>query len=476
MDGSLEPLPVALWEHPPPFVFSVPVQTLGIGVVFAIATVMTVNLTFTAPYHYPLSKCNYILQLTAAFLFLITVATSLSIMVHTLATRAAQEPHLFPYLPETLPSRDWTLAQQVLFLLMQAVSVSMANVRVALTQFTHIQFLTLLFPSKLEMRLIVWLMSPVVLAQFGLFFMFYVEDVGAEIQDICECTLSLLYTAALVIWGTLINRQRAWRRDGATALFGTATIVMALIKTLVSYIHMAYEDAYWILLVSWALTIWQSWLGFWWWVSAGMGIGEVEDRLRRQERARKRYYKRRTRKARADAAAAAAAAETAATATAPKDDASQQLLLRTLRTLQPADSEHEPLSPTSAPSAAYDTSVPATDGDVDPTHSTTDHSSSNQSTWVMRVQQTLGRFLPASATRRIETLRHEHQRGVLNAALKQVDAYQSVVTRAQAARGQALRDLRMLRRKSARVAGGADDAPESGAFARLRRQDRTTYE
>ena len=142
-------------------------------------------------------------------------------------------------------------------------------------------------------------MSPVVLAQFGLFFMFYVEDVGAEIQDICECTLSLLYTAALVIWGTLINRQRAWRRDGATALFGTATIVMALIKTLVSYIHMAYEDAYWILLVSWALTIWQSWLGFWWWVSAGMGIGEVEDRLRRQERARKRYYKRRTRKARA---------------------------------------------------------------------------------------------------------------------------------------------------------------------------------
>ena len=221
MDGSLEPLPVALWEHPPPFVFSVPVQTLGIGVVFAIATVMTVNLTFTAPYHYPLSKCNYILQLTAAFLFLITVATSLSIMVHTLATRAAQEPHLFPYLPETLPSRDWTLAQQVLFLLMQAVSVSMANVRVALTQFTHIQFLTLLFPSKLEMRLIVWLMSPVVLAQFGLFFMFYVEDVGAEIQDICECTLSLLYTAALVIWGTLINRQRAWRRDGATALFAS---------------------------------------------------------------------------------------------------------------------------------------------------------------------------------------------------------------------------------------------------------------
>ncbi|KAI3617074.1 hypothetical protein CBS9595_002983 [Malassezia furfur] len=465
MDGSSEPLPIALWAHPPPFVFSVPVQTLGIGVVFAIAIVMTVNLTFTAPYHYPLSKCNYLLQLTAAVVFLITVTASLGIMIHNLATRVAHTPHLFPYLPELLPSRDWTLAQQVLFLLMQALTAATANVRVILTQITHVQFLTLLFPSKLEMRLIVWLMGPVILAQFGLFFAYYIEDIGVEIQDICECTLSLLYTAALVIWGTLINRQRAWRRDGATALFGTAAIVMALIKTLVSYIHMAYEDAYWILLVSWALTIWQSWLGFWWWVSAGMGIGEVEDRLRRQERARKRYYKRRQRKARTEAATASAA---------PEGDAPQQLLLRTLRTLQPAGSEHGPISPTSAPFVA-NTSAAATDGDGDPTRSTTDHSSSNQSTWIVRVQHTLGRFLPDSAARRIETLRHEHQRGVLNAALKQVDAYQNVVSRTQAARGQALRELRMLRRKPAHAASSADDAPEPSAFARLRRQDRTTY-
>ena len=32
---------------------------------------------------------------------------------------------------------------------------------------------------------------------------------------------------------------------------------------------------------------WQNWLGFWWWVSAGMGIGEYEDHLRATEKRRR---------------------------------------------------------------------------------------------------------------------------------------------------------------------------------------------
>ena len=273
MSGSGGPLPTALWPTPPPFVYSVPVQTMGFGVILAMATVLTVHLTFTAPYHYPLSKRNYILQLSASLIFLFSVATSLGISLRNLENKSLRNPYLFPYLPELLPSTQWTTTQQVFYLIMQAITVTMANVRCPLTQITHIQFLTLLYPSVLEIRLITWLLGPLVVIQFGLFFTYYVEDIGTEIQDICECTLSILYTAALFIWGTFINRTRAWRMDGATALFGIAALVLAVSKMLVSYIHMAYADAHWILLLSWALTIWQSWLGFWWWVSAGMVRG-----------------------------------------------------------------------------------------------------------------------------------------------------------------------------------------------------------
>lgn len=144
-------------------------------------------------------------------------------------------------------------------------------------QLTHIQFLTLLFPSALEARLIFWMLGPLALAASGMEFTalssytdLKTSDLGDSIRNICNSTLTLLYTVALLIWGLAVNRQRAWRTDGGTASFGAGSVGLALINTAISFVEIAYDRLWWLPDICWTLTIWQSWLGFWWWVGAGM--------------------------------------------------------------------------------------------------------------------------------------------------------------------------------------------------------------
>lgn len=160
------------------------------------------------------------------------------------------------------------------------------------------------------------------------------SDLGDSIRNICNSTLTLLYTVALLIWGLAVNRQRAWRTDGGTASFGGGAVGLAILNTAISFVEIAYDRLWWLPDVCWTLTIWQSWLGFWWWVGAGMvsffllflwgaarlqgkrirklaicsyktkhllqiffrisqGIGEVEDRAERVAKKRKREERRR---------------------------------------------------------------------------------------------------------------------------------------------------------------------------------------
>lgn len=263
----------------PSFALSFPVQVAAMGIVLAIAVVMALHLVFTAPFHYPLSKLNFILQLTGTLLFLINVAASLGVVLRDLRHYAQAWPHVMPYASEPLPPPvgRWTVAQVVFYTLLQSATTASAHVRRSAHQITHIQFLTLLFPSALEKRLILWMLGPLALVQAGMFFTSLADqrnvkvlDLGDAIQNICESTLALLYTIALVVWGTIVNWRRAWRTDGATAMFGAAALFLALVKTVISFVHIVYDRTYWIQLISWALTVWQSWLGFWWWVSAGM--------------------------------------------------------------------------------------------------------------------------------------------------------------------------------------------------------------
>jgi len=172
-------------------------------------------------------------------------------------------------------------------------------------QITHIQFLTLLYPSTLEKRLILGLLGPlaVVAAIMQLLPIHSdprVVDWADAVQNVCNATLSLLFTLSLVIWGFFVKRDQAWRTDGGTAAFGAGAIFFALASTVLTFVYIPSKQQYdWLPGLIWAVIMWQSFLGWWWWVGSGMGVHEdgmegVEEMLRREE---KRERKRKERQA-----------------------------------------------------------------------------------------------------------------------------------------------------------------------------------
>ena len=170
-------------------------------------------------------------------------------------------------------------------------------------QATHIQFLTLLFPSALETKLILILLAPLAMVSASLTFGDLIdkneyEDLADAISAICDSTLTLLYASALLLWGLVVNRTSAWRTDGGTAAFGALAIGFAFVGTAVNFLEVREDSLQWLDGVVWGVLLWQSWLGFWWWVGSGMYAGEVEDRERRDERRRKRDEKRGARRRR----------------------------------------------------------------------------------------------------------------------------------------------------------------------------------
>ncbi|SPO19959.1 uncharacterized protein UTRI_00351_B [Ustilago trichophora] len=279
----------------PDFAFSMPAQIVVDGINIALISVLVIHLLFTVQYHFPLSRKNFYLQISSSLMLLISLSVTLHIILQLLEDESQRYPFMFPYIGIQLPPGDdsWTKVQEVFFLLMRAITTALIHI-------THIQFLTLLFPSALEARLILWMLGPLAIINSGMEFTGLADDsdaktndLGDAIRNICNSTLTLLYTTALLIWGLLVNRRRAWRAGGGTAAFGGGSVGLALINTAISFTEIKYDRLWWLPNVCWTLTIWQSWLGFWWWVSSGMGIGEVEDRQERLERKRKREERKR---------------------------------------------------------------------------------------------------------------------------------------------------------------------------------------
>lgn len=296
----------------PDFAFSMPAQVVVDGVNLALTTMLTIQLIFTMQYHFPLSKKNYVLQSCSTLILLISLAVHLHTVLNTLEHQVHGWPYMFAYIAVQIPPQDgsWTLVQETFYLLMRALSTLFIHL-------THIQFLTLLFPSALEARLILWMLGPLALAASGMEFTALssdddvkTSDLGDAIRNICNSTLFLLYTSGLLIWGLLVNRRRAWRTDGGTAAFGGGSVGLAFLNTTVSFVEIAFDRLWWLPDILWTLTLWQSWLGFWWWVGSGMGIGEVEDRAERQERRRKREAKLRRKREREEKARQKAATKT----------------------------------------------------------------------------------------------------------------------------------------------------------------------
>ena len=151
-----------------------------------------------------------------------------------------------------------------------------------------------MYPSRLEARLILILLGPLAiiaaLSQFAALHthLNFVLTMG-NVRNVCNATLTILFSISLAIWGCVVNRKQAWRTDGGTAAFGVGAILLALASTAITVAYIPSQDQFeWVPGLTGAIVLWQSFLGWWWWVGAGMGITEVDAWLRRAEKRRKR--------------------------------------------------------------------------------------------------------------------------------------------------------------------------------------------
>ncbi|TXT08867.1 hypothetical protein VHUM_02995 [Vanrija humicola] len=277
-------------QYQPAFSYSLPIQLLVSGITLTLLVVLLIHLLFTTQYHYPLAPLNYSLQLASIISVLIGVATRIGVILRHASTQADHWPYMLDYVSVSIPGDNWTTAENAAWYLLQALSNGLANL-------THIQFLTLLYPSRTEARLIFLALGPLAIASSGLFFCTMsnnrtVVDLGDAIRNVFSSTLLLIFTLSLCIWGFLVNRKRAWRLDGGTGVFGGGALGLAFVTTASSFVAVKEEGIDWLQHLIWAAVLWQTWLGWWWWVGAGMGIGEVEDIMERAIRKKKRAARR----------------------------------------------------------------------------------------------------------------------------------------------------------------------------------------
>jgi len=121
-----------------------------------------------------------------------------------------------------------------------------------------------------------------------------VNWIAYAIRNVCNASLSLLFTAGVFIWGLLVNRKEAWRTDGGTAIFGAGALILALASTALNFLFIPrQEETVWLPSLIWAVILWQSFLGWWWWVGAGSGsrmsaAADDDEQWKLENRKRKR--------------------------------------------------------------------------------------------------------------------------------------------------------------------------------------------
>ncbi|KAJ7655397.1 hypothetical protein B0H17DRAFT_993254 [Mycena rosella] len=272
----------------PAFARSLPVQILLTGVVLTLVAVLFIHLIFTAQYHWPLAPVNYVLQISGVGTLLISLVATLHVVLGATMNESQQWPYMLSYIAVNVPPLDnsthgWSLAEKATWLVMNASTSG-------LIQITHIQFLTLLYPSRVEGRLIFALLGPLaivaaIMQLIPIAGSTQVNTIASAVRNVCNATLSLLFTTALLIWGLLVKRKDAWRTDGGTAAFGCGALALALVSTGLNFLYVPREEEYmWLPGLMWAVVLWQSFLGWWWWVGAGSEPSLDAEELARLER------------------------------------------------------------------------------------------------------------------------------------------------------------------------------------------------
>jgi hypothetical protein len=324
----------------PPFARSLPVQIVLTGVVFTLVIVLLIHLLFTYKYHWSLAPVNYVLQLSGVVALLISLFATMHVVLSSAYAESEKWPYMLSYIAVNVPPLDlndnienWTSTERAVWLFMTASTSVIIQVIIYTSRVFSDDLLTLSIDNShpvsdsslsfqtgtvAHLRPLGFAL-PESLAYFKFNYNFlgclafvsttmqlllidYNNYLSANIigaRNVCNATLSLLFTSSLFIWGFLVNRKQAWRTDGGTAIFGGSALFLALVSTSLNFLYVHKENEFvWLPGLMWAVVLWQSFLGWWWWVGAGSGSGFATEDEYRAEKLR-REAKRASRKRKA---------------------------------------------------------------------------------------------------------------------------------------------------------------------------------
>jgi hypothetical protein len=154
------------------------VQILLTGIVLTLTAVLLIHLLFTAQYHWPLAPVNYVLQISGVTTLLISLIATIHVVLSASEDESETWPYMLSYVAVEVPPTDmddsegWSTAERATWAVMTASTSGLVQVRFSLllpsfkpfesVQITHIQFLTLLYPSRLEKQLIFALLGKII--------------------------------------------------------------------------------------------------------------------------------------------------------------------------------------------------------------------------------------------------------------------------------------------------------------------------
>jgi hypothetical protein len=109
-------------NYQPHYAFSLPVQILLNGIITALVAVLLIQLLFTAPYHWPLAKLNFALQVTGVVTLLISLIATLWLVLTTAHAASSEWPYMLDYIAITVPPSTWSDAKKTWWYIMQATT------------------------------------------------------------------------------------------------------------------------------------------------------------------------------------------------------------------------------------------------------------------------------------------------------------------------------------------------------------------
>ena len=115
-------------SYRPTFGYSMPAQVFIQGITLTLLAVLLIHILFTTPYHWPLSRLNYILQVSGILLVTASVLLSTGLTLTAPDVTAKTWPYMLEYISVTIPPDDWSIAAQGAYQLLQGFCNMAVNV------------------------------------------------------------------------------------------------------------------------------------------------------------------------------------------------------------------------------------------------------------------------------------------------------------------------------------------------------------